>query len=168
MVFKILDASAFYAGIPFGSSDKYYTTTLVFDEIQHIKKNYDALETLIQTNRLFIIEPKLNFVEKVRKKAQESGDIQELSKEDISILSLSLELKGELITDDYAVSNLAKNFKIKVSPIMTSGIKDVGKWIYYCLGCGKKFSNISNCPQCGNSLKRKLLKGKSSTIPFNK
>lgn len=168
MVFRILDASAFYAGIPFGSLDEHYTTPLVFDEIQHIKKNHFALETLIQTKRLFIREPESNFVEMVRKKAQESGDIQELSKEDISILSLCVELKGELITDDFAISNVAKNFGLTVSPIMTGGIQDVGKWVYYCAGCSKEFSKISVCPQCGNPLRKKLLKWKSSTAPLNK
>ena len=159
MVFKILDASAFYAGIPFGSSDRYYTTTLVLDEIQHIKKNYNALETLIQTKRLFIREPELNFVEKVRQKAQESGDIQELSKEDISILSLSLELKGELITDDFAVSNLAKNFKIKVSPIMTSGIKNVGKvGLLLCRMWKKIFQNF-RLPTVRKFIKEKTTQG---------
>jgi len=33
LVFKILDASAFYAGIPFASSEKSFTTTDIFDEI---------------------------------------------------------------------------------------------------------------------------------------
>ena len=42
MDFRILDASAFYAGVPFRSSEDCYTTSLVYDEIQHIKKNHDA------------------------------------------------------------------------------------------------------------------------------
>ena len=163
MVSRILDASAFYAGIPFGSLEEHHTTPLVFDEVQHIKKNHDALETLIQTKRLMIREPDTKFVEQIKNKAQESGDIQELSKEDISILALCLELQGELVTDDFAVSNVASNLGIKVSPVMTSGIKDVGKWVYYCVGCGKQFEKISECPQCGNPLKKKLLKEKTSS-----
>ena len=162
MVFRILDASAFYAGIPFGSLEEHHTTPLVFDEVQHIKKNHDALETLIQTKRLMVREPESKFIEQIKNKAKESGDIQELSKEDVSILALCLELQGELVTDDYAVSNVASNLGIKVSAIMTSGIKDVGKWIYYCVGCGMQFSKISECPQCGNPLKKKLLKNQVS------
>ena len=46
MDFRILDASAFYAGVPFRSSEDCYTTSLVYDEIQHIKKNHDVLGTL--------------------------------------------------------------------------------------------------------------------------
>ena len=54
---RILDASAFYAGVPFRSSSDCYTTSLVYDEIKHIKKNHDALGTLLETNRLKIREP---------------------------------------------------------------------------------------------------------------
>ena len=54
MDFRILDASAFYAGVPFRSSEECYTTPLVYEEIQHIKKNHDALGTLLETNRLKI------------------------------------------------------------------------------------------------------------------
>ena len=160
MVFRILDASAFYAGIPFGSLEEHHTTPEVFDEVQHIKKNHDALETLIQTKRLMVRNPEDEYVKIIKNKAGESGDIQELSKEDISILALCLELQGELVSDDFAVSNVASNLGIKVSSIMTSGIKDVGKWMYYCAGCGIEFEKISECPQCGNPLKKKLLKKK--------
>lgn len=160
MVFRILDASAFYAGIPFGSLEEHHTTPEVFDEVQHIKKNHDALETLIQTKRLMVRNPEDEYVKIIKNKAGESGDIQELSKEDISILALCLELQGELVSDDFAVSNVASNLGIKVSSVMTNGIKDVGRWMYYCAGCGVEFAKITECPQCGNPLKKKLLKNK--------
>ncbi|EPA05416.1 hypothetical protein [Candidatus Nitrosarchaeum limnium] len=56
MDFRILDASAFYAGVPFGSASDCYTTSLVYEEIKHIKKNHDALGTLLETNRLKIMD----------------------------------------------------------------------------------------------------------------
>ena len=168
MVSKIADASAFYAGIPFGGNESFVTTPQVFDEVNHIKKNHDALSILIQTKRLAIREPDKEFVNTIISKSKETGDYNQLSKEDISILALALEINGELITDDFAVSNVAKNLKIMISPVMTLGIKDVGNWIHYCPGCRKNFENEKECPLCGNVLKRKLLKGKSSSIPLNK
>ena len=48
MAFRVLDSSAFYAGIPFGSNQPSYTTSLVYDEIKHIKKNHDAIDILIE------------------------------------------------------------------------------------------------------------------------
>ena len=161
MVSRVLDASAFYAGIPFGSQIDSYTTPEVYDEIQHIKKNHDALGILLETKRLTMIQPEKEYTEIVIKMSKTTGDFNQLSKEDISSVALCLQLNGELITDDFAVSNVAQNLGLKVSPIMTLGIKDVGNWIYYCPGCHKNFSKSKECPICGNQLRKKLLKNKS-------
>ena len=158
MDFKILDASAFYAGVPFRSDSDYYTTYLVYDEIEHIKKNHDALGTLLETNRLKIREPEKKSIDVATKAAKDTGDYTQLSKQDVSIIALCIEMNGEIISDDFAISNVAKNLNLKISPIMTKGIKDVGKWIHYCPGCRTNHTNRKECPMCGTGLKRKLLK----------
>jgi len=158
LAFRVLDSSAFYAGIPFGSNEPSYTTSLVYDEIKHIKKNHDAVDILIETGRLTISNPESEFIEIVRNTANESGDLHELSVADISIIALSLKLGAELITDDFAVSNVAKNLNIQVFPVMTDGIKNIVSWTYYCPGCNNNFSESVKCPKCGNTLKRKNLK----------
>ncbi len=159
MDFRILDASAFYAGVPFRSSDDYYTTSLAYDEIRHIKKDHDVLGTLLETNRLKIREPDKESTETAIKAAKDTGDFPQLSKQDISIIALCIEMNGEIISDDFAISNVAKNLGLKISPIMTQGIKDVGKWVHYCPGCRTNHINKKECPICGTPLKRKLLKG---------
>jgi UPF0271 protein len=156
--FRILDASAFYAGVPFRSSEDYYTTSLVYDEIQHIKKNHDALGILLETNRLKIREPDGQSTQAAIKAAKNTGDFPQLSKQDISIIALGIETKGQIITDDFAISNVAKNIGLNIVPIMTKGIKDVGKWIHYCPGCKASYQNGKECSICGTALKRKLLK----------
>ena len=60
-----MDATAFYAGIPFTSQSTHYVTTLVYDEIKHIKKNHDALQILIESNRLLVRQPQADFQERV-------------------------------------------------------------------------------------------------------
>jgi len=156
--FRILDASAFYAGVPFRSSEDGYTTSLVYDEIQHIKKNHDALGILLETNRLKIREPDEQSTQAAIKAAKNTGDFPQLSKQDISIIALGIETKGQIITDDFAISNVAKNIGLNIVPIMTKGIKDVGKWIHYCPGCKASYQNGKECSICGTALKRKLLK----------
>ncbi len=158
MDFRILDASAFYAGVPFRSSEDCYTTSLVYDEIQHIKKNHDVLGTLLETNRLKIREPEEQSTQTAIKAAKKTGDFPQLSKQDISIIALGIETKGQIITDDFAISNVAKNIGLNIAPIMTKGIKDVGKWIHYCPGCKASYQNGKECYICGTTLKRKLLK----------
>ena len=158
MAFRVLDSTAFYAGIPFGSNEPSYITSLVYNEIDHIKKDHDAVQILIETKRLTINEPEEKFVTTSIDAAKKSGDFSNLSDEDISTIALSLQLGAELVTDDFAVSNVAKNLNIKVIPVMTGGIKNVIIWKYYCPGCKTNFSKVTECPRCGNRLKRKPMK----------
>ena len=158
MVFRILDATAFYAGIPFVSNDSFMTTSIVYEEIQHIKTKQGALEMLQQTNRLQIRDPNEKNINIVKDISIKTGDDSTISKQDVSIIALALENNCELITDDFAVTNVAKQLKIKTSSLMTQGIKTVGKWISYCSVCGKEFSKEKECPICGSKLNRKMIK----------
>ncbi len=158
MAFRVLYSRAFYAGIPYSSNEPSYITSLVYNEIEHIKKDHDAVQILIETKRLMIYDPEYGFIITVHDAAKKSGDFTNLSEQDISIIALSLQLKAELVTDDFAISNVAKNLSIKVVPVMTKGIQNVVIWKYYCPGCKTNFSKVSECPRCGNKLKRKPLK----------
>jgi len=128
LAFRVLDSSAFYAGIPFSSNEPSYITSLIYNEIEHIKKDHDAVQILIETKRLMVCDPEHRFIITVNDAAKKSGDFPNLSHEDISVISLSLQLEAELVTDDFAISNVAKNLSVKVIPIMTSGIKNVIIW----------------------------------------
>ena len=61
---RVLDSSAVYAGVPFGSNESNFITSLVYEEIQHIKKEHDAIQILVETKRLVIQDPEVNFLEK--------------------------------------------------------------------------------------------------------
>lgn len=167
MVFRILDATSFYAGVPFASQEKSFTTPLVYEEIKHIKKNHEAVQALIDLDRLEIIEPERKNTEFILEKANQTGDLIQLSKGDISILALCVQLHGELVTDDYTVSNVAKHLNLKVIPLMTKGISRVLENVYVCPACDKIFEKKSVCPICGSKLK-KLTKRKSSFSPVSK
>ena len=73
-------------------------------------------------------------------------------------------MRGQIISDDFAISNVAKNLGLEIIPIMTKGIKHVGKWIHYCPGCRINHATGKECPMCGTPLKRKLLKEKSLSV----
>jgi endoribonuclease Nob1 len=164
---KVLDATSFYAGIPFASQETSFTTPLVFEEIKHIKKEQAVISALIESKRLQIIEPEQKFAEIVGQKAKETGDFHNLSEEDISVIALCLQLRGELLTDDFATSNVAKHLNLMVLPVMTKGVVKTN-WVYFCSGCEKSFSKLSVCPICGNKLRRKSTKWKSSSNPVSK
>jgi endoribonuclease Nob1 len=153
---QVLDAGVFYAGIPFLSSGSYCTTQAVFDEVKHIKKSHGAIEALLDAGSLQVIDPDRNSIEKSRAAAKRTGDYQKLSQADFSVIALALQLGLTLLTDDYAVANVAMALKIPVKSTSSKGIKETRKWIAYCSACGKAFGPDSKeCPLCGNKLWRK-------------
>lgn len=168
MASRVLDATSFYAGIPFSSQEQSFTTPLVFEEIKHIKKSHDAVQTLIDLDRLKIVEPEQKNTNFVLEKANQTGDLPDLSKEDVSVLALCVQLNGELVTDDYTVSNVAKHLNLKVIPIMTKGISKVLDSVYFCPACNKVFEKMSDCPICGSKLKKKSAERKFSSDPIRK
>lgn len=153
---SVLDASAFYAGIPFLSSGRYCTTQSVFDEVKHIKKSLGAIEAALEAGSLQVINPDNESVEKAKTAAKKTGDYAKLSLADFSVIALALKLKIALLTDDYAVANVALALTIPVQSSSGKGLKERRKWIAYCSACGKAFGpNANECRLCGNKLRRK-------------
>ena len=157
MDFKVLDASAFYVGVPFRSRINYYTTSLIFDEIKHIQNNYEILQTLVKIKRIIIIDPEQPYCHRVILAAKKTGDIDVLSKEDISAIALCLNLHGELITDDFAMINVSNYLSINTKSIMTNGITHHRKCLYYCPGCSRQ-STCKICAVCGTKSKKKIIR----------
>ena len=156
----ILDASAFYSGIPFLGSSKCYTTSNVYNEIKHIKRSFSALEALIDAGNLQIKEPTGKYMDEARRAAEKSGDLAKMSDADLSIIALAFELRDSspiIITDDYAIANVAELSGIRVSYVMSKGITKVGTWIRYCSACGIVYrKNERQCAICGNRLRSRL------------
>jgi endoribonuclease Nob1 len=152
-----IDAGAFYSGVVFLSSAlRYCTTHAVLDEVKHIKKSHGAIEALIESNNLQIVNSDRKSIQKVVATARETGDYAKLSGADISIIALALQLEIVLVTNDYAVSNVATILKIPVKSVAGKGIRQTRRWIAYCSACGRAFGpNAKECRLCGNSLRRK-------------
>ena len=152
-----LDAGAFYSGIVFLSSAlRYCTTHAVLDEVKHIKKSHGAIEALIESNTLQIVNSDRESIQKVVAAARETGDYGKLSQADISIIALALHLRIVLVTNDYAVANVATTLKIPVKSVAGKGITQTRRWITYCSACGRAFGpNAKECRLCGNRLRRK-------------
>lgn len=186
-----LDASAFYAGVPFGTTESssytYVTTPIIYDEISHIKSSHDAIGALLATGKLSLMSPESEYVKDARRLASDTGDIPNLSEQDLSIIALCLQARLALVTDDYAVSNVMRSLNLPTISVMTRGIKHHRMWQYYCPGCGntpriddtaivrgkaiksihissfKKHTKSSpkrniECELCGSALKRRLIK----------
>ena len=109
---------------------------------------------------LNVIEPDREFLIRVIEEAKRSGDLGSLSKSDLKLLALALQLQEEglepfLVTDDYTVQNLASRFKIRWLSVKTRGIERRVKWHYRCTACGRVYYEyMEGCPVCGHKLKR--------------
>jgi UPF0271 protein len=152
-----LDAGAFYTGLVFLSSAyQYWTTQAIFDEVKHIKRSHGAIEALLESNTLHVLNSDRINIDKVVAAARRTGDYQKLSEADISIIALALQLKIVLVTNDYAVANVATTLKIPVKSVASKGVMHTRRWIAYCSACGKAFGpNAKECRLCGNRLRRK-------------
>ncbi|HLQ06741.1 MAG TPA: NOB1 family endonuclease [Nitrososphaerales archaeon] len=154
----VLDSTAFYAGIPYQGSGRYYTTYLVLEEVKHHNVGSSLIHTRVQ-----VTEPSPESLDKVRSTAIKTGDIGALSQTDVSLLALGLDLKnGEggvnIVSDDFAVRNVAEVLSIPLAPTAMKGgeWKNI-TWKIYCRGCGKSYTNpkLTVCPVCGTKLERK-------------
>jgi len=113
---------------------------------------YDAEEG----SGMYVHVPADDSVTQVRKAARESGDAGELSGTDLRLVAAALELDATLVTDDYAMQNVAERLDIDVQVIAREGISEEREWTFQCAGCGRTFDEQKErCPVCGSDLTRK-------------
>jgi UPF0271 protein len=100
--------------------------------------------------------PADNTVETIERAAVETGDGEELSDTDVRLVAAAFELDGTLVTDDYAMQNVAEHLGVVVEAIARDGITEQRDWRFQCQGCGREFDeHRDRCPICGSDLSRK-------------
>jgi len=153
----LLDTSAIIAGfIPGLAKAEQVTVNEVLDEAKDLCSRLE-LETAIISGNLRVMEPSPASVGAVMEKVRETGDV--VSPTDVKLIALALDFRdrgAELVTDDYAIQNLAAMFGIPYRKIAMPGIKEVLRWEYVCDGCGKRYAaDLRCCPKCGSGLTRR-------------
>ncbi|WP_393971386.1 ribonuclease VapC [Oxyplasma meridianum] len=115
-----------------------------------LKRNMDEISEYIS-----VIDPSHNFKKLVRKAAEETGDIRVLSETDIDVISAALEISGIIVSDDYAIQNVAGKMGIKYIGVEKETIKKQMEWQFRCTGCRKIYSKfVPVCEICGHAVKR--------------
>jgi UPF0271 protein len=148
---QILDTSAFIH--EYSTDERTASIPMVQEELEgeHAFR-FDAMEG----SGMHIQVPAEGAVETVRRAATETGDADELSDTDIRLLAAAFELDATLVTDDYAMQNVAEHLDIDVEVIARDGITEQREWRFQCAGCGREFDeNRDRCPICGSELTRK-------------
>ena len=148
---QVLDTSAFIH--EYHTDEQTASIPLVQEELEgeHAYR-FDAMEGA----GMHIHIPADGTVERVARAATETGDSEELSETDTRLLAAAFELDATLVTDDYAMQNVAEKLSIRVEPIAQEGIDEQRDWIFQCAGCGREFDeHRERCPICGSDLNRK-------------
>ena len=147
----VLDSSAFIN--EYHTDERIAAVPEVREELEdEAAYRFDALEG----SGMHLHIPEENTVERIERAARETGDLAELSDTDIQLVAAAFELDGTLVTDDYAMQNVAEKLDVTVEVIAREGISERRDWLFQCAGCGREFEeNHDRCPVCGSSLSRK-------------
>ena len=147
----VLDSSAFIHD--YHTTAQTATIPLVREELEgESVYRYDAMEG----SGMHIHIPNGDTIETVRRAARESGDLEVLSDTDVRLVATAFELDGLLVTDDYAMQNVAEKLNVAVEFIAREGIEEQFDWRFQCQGCGREFDESKErCPICGSDVERK-------------
>ena len=170
----VFDTNIFLTGIDFNFfKETIVSTPAIINEIK-VKKYKDQnrnilqrIELAIELEKLIIKNPTEYYIKLVEEKSKITGDINALSKTDVELIALALELMSTtdneivLYTNDYSMENLCSEFNLKFKALFKNGIKSKIYFEVFCPYCKtiyKAEDLNANCERCGLKLKRRLLK----------
>lgn len=147
---RVLDASAFIK--EYNTTGRTATVPRVREELTaESGYRFDALEG----SGMHVHVPDTMAIDRVERAARDSGDFGELSETDVRLLAAAIELDATLVTDDYAMQNVAEQLSIGVDSIDREGITEERDWEFQCVGCGRVYDDPERCPVCGSECTRK-------------
>ncbi|MFB6094694.1 MAG: NOB1 family endonuclease [Halanaeroarchaeum sp.] len=147
----VLDTSAFIH--EYETDGPVATVPAVREELSDAQAyRFDAMEG----GGMHIQIPDESTLQTVRQVATRTGDETVLSATDVDLLAAAVELDATLVTDDYAMQNVADALDLAVEVIAQDGIEERRDWHFQCQGCGREFEDDrERCPICGSHLARK-------------
>jgi len=139
---------------------------MVKEELAYNSLPWVRFYTAVESGRLKVRTPMARIFEEVKESSKMVGDVLYLSRVDLQVLALALELRGEghnplIVTDDYSIQNVANQMGIEFASLMTFGIRYRLHWLLYCPACRRKYPSdykLKSCQVCGTELKRKPLR----------
>lgn len=159
----LIDSSAILNdfGFQFSEEHKYVTVPLVINEFRDVRSRH-LMENALRQGLLRIGEPSKESTSYVEESIEGKG-FSRLSKADISLIALALDLKNQgkqflLVSDDYSIQNFCSLLKIPFEAVIRGKIGKQISFSLVCSGCGKVFpanSKEKRCSVCNSFLRRK-------------
>ena len=120
------------------------------------RQSRQYFENMLATH-LKVMKAQKDSYDVINKEAKETGDYDVLSKVDMDILALGYECKGTIITDDFAIQNVALALEVKFLSCSGKVISEKRAWRYKCTACNHKEKvKLKNCSVCGNEEIRRI------------
>ncbi len=172
----VLDTSALIMGLdPLGLEFEIYSVPEVTEELKDQAGPSYRVAVSTSSGKLKIQSPTPQSLKQVRDKAKALGDRVVLSGADTSVVALALDLAREgktpiVVSDDYAVQNVAEGIDIAYQALATLGIRQKFEWTYYCPACFRRYPGGEQevCRVCGTKLKRKPLRKQTARNRYSR
>ncbi|MHA1730524.1 MAG: NOB1 family endonuclease [Promethearchaeota archaeon] len=170
----VLDSSFFIEGRSPPATGGALVSPLVLGELSSPRLTR-RLEVLVDSGKVRVVEPSGAAVGRVKAAARETGDLPVLSDADVEVLALALDVvldpalgpaRVTLVTDDYAIQNVAAVLGVPFSPARKRPIQEVIGWEVYCPACRRVRPGKSPgdpCPVCNTALRRRRAGGRPAT-----
>ena len=144
----ILDTCAFFSQKhPDG---EFLTVPGIENEIIN-KQSKQYFESMLST-KMNVSKASEDSYKIIKKQAKETGDYDVLSKIDLDIIALGYETKGTIVTDDFAIQNVALVLELNFVSCSDKIIAEKRFWRYKCTACNhKEKEKRKDCPVCGNA-----------------
>ena len=146
-----LDTSFFLAELAL--EGELFAPPSVVEELADLRSR-GRLEALLATG-LAVRSPSGESLARVARAAGETGDASRLTRADTDLLALALDLAATVVSDDYAVQNVALTLGLGVQGILRKRARP-RRWKFRCPGCHRRYPAGGTCPECGSPLKRTL------------
>ncbi len=159
----VLDTSAFIMGFNPSLVGQTFTVDAVEDELSKGTMVQLRFRLSKEKGDLTVKPPSDRARATVEATSRKTGEKGYLSQADRDVVALTLDLKDSgldptIVSDDYAVQNLAEHLGLKYGSLANFGIIHKFRWVMYCPACHRRFKPPEkNCRVCGTGLKRKVL-----------
>ena len=163
----MLDTSALVMGLnPSALGLPTYSVPSVMDELVPDTLPYTRLSTSQESGRLTVKKPTVSSMESVQMVSSKVGDVGVLSRADLEVLALALDLRQSglsptIVSDDYAIQNVSETLGVEHASLATFGITRKFNWMYHCPACFRRYTIEDAgrlCRVCGTRLKRRVVR----------
>ena len=159
----VLDTSAFIMGFNPSKAEEAYSVKAVEEELSEGTMPQLRFRMFSDKGVLTVLPPSLRAERIIEEASSRAGESGYLSKADREVLALAMDLKLDgrepvIVSDDYAIQNLADHLQISHSSLANYGIVHRFNWIMYCPACYRRYRQpAKKCLVCGTELRRKVL-----------